>query len=274
MEEKNRMPGESTEIPGGIGAAWDEKAAGWISGRRVPEDVFARRSRWVASAAARGAPGPLFLDIGCGDGTLLGMMHDAGFDVYGCDISRKMVDAAAEYLSSRLPGARDRVRRNTADSLPFGNMKFDVISAIGVLPYLEDWAPFMKLVHGSLRPGGRFVASWANPASFFALCEALKIFLRNPKDALAGRGGAAGQIANLLKTGLWSGGHVARNPRTQPRSRRGFAALAESSGFVSEGRICWHNIRFLDGRFDSREEAGHPLASRLAWTQIEVLSRR
>jgi len=95
------------------------------------------------------------LDLGCGNGTLLGLLHDAGHTVSGVDVSPDMLSLARERLGS---GAQlyedDMVRFFT------GEEKYDIIvstcDSLNYLSKIEDVAQVFASVHKMLKPGGLF----------------------------------------------------------------------------------------------------------------------
>lgn len=115
----------------------------------------------LAEAAARMVldlvrPPGRVVDLGCGGGTLLRDLVDAGFDAWGIDLSPAMVDLARR----RVPEARVEA----GDALRAGLPPCRVVTAVGeVLNYAfapndpGAVAALLHRVHDALEPGGVFL---------------------------------------------------------------------------------------------------------------------
>ena len=113
----------------------------------------------IAQAAAAATPHARdLLDVGCGAGNyplkLLAALP--GLNVTLLDLSRPMLDRAAERVGTATPGA---VRTLQADirEVDLGRETFDVITAAAVLHHLrgeEEWRAVFEKFHRALRPGG------------------------------------------------------------------------------------------------------------------------
>jgi tRNA (cmo5U34)-methyltransferase len=115
-------------------------------------DVVAR------SAARHLRPGGTLLDLGCGAGnfTLRVLGHVTPLDCTLVDLSRPMLDRAAQRASAATSGRVETVQADMR-SLPFAPAGFDVILAGQVLHHLRedaDWESMFARLHGWLRPGG------------------------------------------------------------------------------------------------------------------------
>lgn len=95
------------------------------------------------------------LDLGCGNGALLGALSDA-FPVVegvGVDVSEAMLRAARRRQGGR---AALRFERVSGPLLPLADQSVDVVVSLLSFRYL-DWDPVMSEVRRVLRPGGRVV---------------------------------------------------------------------------------------------------------------------
>jgi len=66
------------------------------------------------------------LDVGCGDGSFLGVIKERGWDVVGCDIVSRTKDQSTTYV------------RCSADNLPFQDNSFDVVTCHHTLEHVLD----------------------------------------------------------------------------------------------------------------------------------------
>ncbi len=89
----------------------------------------------------------LVLDIGCGQGKLLGLLWDIGIPAIGLDASPTMLKAAH---GSRVFG--------DARMLPFPDNTFGGAAALYMLYHLEDPVQAVAECYRVLRPGGLFAA--------------------------------------------------------------------------------------------------------------------
>jgi SAM-dependent methyltransferase len=95
------------------------------------------------------------LDVGCGPGTVTGVLVDRlGADhVSAVDPSPSFVDAARE----RFPEVE--VREGVAEDLPFGDASFDVAVSQLVVPFMDDPLQGMSEMRRVVRPGGSVAAA-------------------------------------------------------------------------------------------------------------------
>jgi SAM-dependent methyltransferase len=118
--------------------------------------------------AARVAPGTRVLDAGCGAGLLLVLARLRGAHPSGIDASAALIGVARE----RLPGAD--LREGDLESLPFGDARFDAVTAVNTIFYASDMSNAMRELARVVRPGGRVVVTaWGPPER----CELLRDLL-------------------------------------------------------------------------------------------------
>ncbi|GFE15053.1 methyltransferase [Streptomyces glebosus] len=114
-------------------------------------------AEWLIRSLAGGSR---VLDLGCGTGLPTArQLVDAGFEVVGVDLSRRMVELAREYV----PGAAFR-RLDIADLGPEGPHdlgRFDAVAAFFSLLMLPrgEIPVVLRMVHDLLVPGGLFALS-------------------------------------------------------------------------------------------------------------------
>jgi SAM-dependent methyltransferase len=79
------------------------------------------------------------LDLGCGDGTVMGQLLDHGHDLSGCDLPERL-PALRDNLGKRLGDLFEEKIRVVADErkIPFDNGSFDVVYANQVIEHVRE----------------------------------------------------------------------------------------------------------------------------------------
>ena len=100
------------------------------------------------------------LDLGCGGGRHLACMAREGFEVHGLDYNTVALDQARRAVASE--GQVPRLVLADVAEPPFGDQRFDVVLAWGVLFHTtSDRATTMlRHIRRMLKPGGRMLANW------------------------------------------------------------------------------------------------------------------
>ena len=146
--------------------------AGYIEGYRgwTPEARNYYSRFYAVDQALRDCSGGDLLDVGCGPGMLvehLRQTRPGTFTITACDRSAEMVAAVADRVGDA-PDVRLSVAK--IDDLPYPDANFDVVTATGVLEYVEV-RPALREVARVLRPGGVAVLSILNPRSMYRMVE-------------------------------------------------------------------------------------------------------
>lgn len=117
----------------------------WFAGRRQIIESFVAQivSELELPPGARAR----ILDVGCGTGANLELLSRFG-EAEGIDIS----EDALSFCRAR--GLRD-VRRGAAESLPFADDTFDLVTALDVVEHLDDDTAGLSEARRVLKPGGR-----------------------------------------------------------------------------------------------------------------------
>ena len=118
----------------------------WYVGRR---QILRSLLRRIASEIHPVGTSPRILDVGCGTGGNLAMLTEFG-TTDGVDIAPE----ALEFCAAR--GLRN-VRLGSAESLPFADGVFDIVTALDVVEHLEDEIRALREFRRVLRPGGRIL---------------------------------------------------------------------------------------------------------------------
>ncbi|MCS7024958.1 MAG: class I SAM-dependent methyltransferase [Bryobacteraceae bacterium] len=108
----------------------------------------------LAAFTASGLPGPI-LDVGCGGGLFLRMLHERGLPAIGLDLS-----AAAAGVTWRRQGV-PAVCASLAQA-PFAPATFSLITMFHVLEHLYDPASYVDEARKLLRPSGRLIVQVPN----------------------------------------------------------------------------------------------------------------
>jgi ubiquinone/menaquinone biosynthesis C-methylase UbiE len=113
---------------------------------------------------------PDVLECGCGPGDILALLAPLRCRLTGLDLNQRYLDMAAE----KIPGAM--LINGNAESLPFPDASFDIVYAVGVLPYLSDDRTAAKEIARVTRDGGFVLISVPNYRMLHLLLNPYYIF--------------------------------------------------------------------------------------------------
>ena len=117
------------------------------------------------------------LDIGCGTGYVVALYAAGGAKVSGVDIAQRSVELTNDRL--RLFGLEADIRQSNAESLPFADASFDLVTSYGVLHHTPDTQKAINEAVRVLRPGGKLILMFYNKNSFaFRILFPLKRILQ------------------------------------------------------------------------------------------------
>jgi SAM-dependent methyltransferase len=245
---------------------WNRNSALFAATVRNPQSFYARRTALVAELVSRRADGRRALDIGCGAGQLCLELARRGFDVHGADVSGPLIAAAVEGAGDFVEAPEQRFRICEPDALPFEG-RFDVITAIGVLPYVANHGIFIARAMSRLVPGGLFLASCTNRKSLFTL-----VALARHARSFEPSGAWFAVLVNLVRTGVWSGGFVDPHAARQCRSAGALDRLCRRLGLALEDSVDLYNVRYggLDSSPLERGRLDRTFARHFGWTHVGV----
>ena len=123
----------------------------WKSGGAPDSQSYVRPA--VEEYLSKVPPGARVLDLGCGNGSMLGSFLDKGWQLVGVDISKTGIEQARK----RWPGAQFEVGDATGDLSSLG--QFDAIYSTEVIEHLVLPRRFAQNVFLLLKPGGVVVVS-------------------------------------------------------------------------------------------------------------------
>jgi SAM-dependent methyltransferase len=219
-------------------AFWSGRVERFATLAADEQSFYAYRALRVADLVADLAPAGLALDVGCGNGALGLLLGEAGREVLGLDLSQAQVARARAAADAR--GLTARCRFTIGGLEEASRHRCAAVTAIGVLPYVQDQPAFLEGLARCVSPGGLLVVTLTRAFSVFtivALARHVRAF--RPTRAWVG-------IAiNLLCTGVWSGGFLHPRARRVRRASQMDAILA-GAGFARVKALPLHNFAPLD----------------------------
>ena len=125
---------------------------------------FRQRKDQVLALLAQLVPsGGRVLDMGCGTGPVLAELRAAGWQCSGLDAAPDMLAQARERLAAAgLPD--DDLHQGDCRAAPFPDGSFDAVLCMGVISYIEDYAPILREIRRLVRPGGIAIVTCRNAA--------------------------------------------------------------------------------------------------------------
>jgi ubiquinone/menaquinone biosynthesis C-methylase UbiE len=142
-------------------AYWDEI----YRGDELQGLIYQQRQEAVLRCVDAAAPKPQakVLEIGCGAGHLTAELAQRDLQVEALDSSPGMVDLASRQLRER---GLEQVRVSLADvhNLPFDSASFDLVIAVGVIPWLHTPREAVVEMARVLTPAGQLIVTADNAA--------------------------------------------------------------------------------------------------------------
>jgi ubiquinone/menaquinone biosynthesis C-methylase UbiE len=128
---------------------------GWV-GAHVMPFVSGRLNEKVATELDL-HPDDDVLDVGCGSGGFLQHIAARGCHVAGLDASEIQVEMARQRLRDQIDGGTAEVVLGNADTLPWGDGRFDAVASLNCLKFVADPDQVLVEMYRVLRAGGRAV---------------------------------------------------------------------------------------------------------------------
>ena len=186
------MQTQSTNPQQGVISYFESSATYWKSiyerGHLTSAIYRARHNtalRWVRKlhlpSSAR------VLDIGCGAGLITVALSRQGHTVDAMDAAAAMLDMTRKRAVRQ--GVQDRVRLHLGDvhELQFEANTFDIVIAIGVIPWLHSEVAALREMHRVLKPGGFLLLTADNNARLNRILDPLSCPVFKPLRVTAKR---------------------------------------------------------------------------------------
>jgi len=194
--------------------SFDRAASYYDQTRPLPESIAKPGIQAILDITG---PSARVLEIGTGTGRISIPLLERGLDLFGCDLSSKMLMR----LHEKFPTAR--VAQADATVLPFPSAHFEAVVTVHVLHLIPSWRDVLREIRRVLVPGGTYlnVTTWGSTG--ISIRERLRLHWRDW----------------LATQGL----HV-RNPGMQDHVD--FAQAVESQGgHLTEIEVLRYPLRFV-----------------------------
>jgi len=150
-------------------------------GRLIPRIYRERREAILQWGRGIGLPaGARALEVGCGAGLTAVALAQHGFFVEAIDSTAEMIELTREETARAGVSARLRVSLGDAHKLEFPDACFDLVMAVGVIPWLHSEARGVREMGRVLKPGGYLIVTADNRARLNRLLDPLSSPLTAP----------------------------------------------------------------------------------------------
>ncbi len=165
------------------------------AGRDVAAELYRARQAAVLAWVDDPIPSmePRALEIGCGAGFLAVALAQRGYRVTAIDASAAMVESTRQHAVE--VGVGERLAAMVADvhALPDADGSYDVVVALGVLPWLADPEQALREIERVTRPNGAVILTTDNSTALVHLLDprlhpALRPLKRRLRPLLERRG--------------------------------------------------------------------------------------
>lgn len=127
---------------------------------RIYQDRMAMALQWIEQVQLPGSAH--LLEIGCGAGFATAALAMRGYRIDALDSVAAMINLTSKRLAETGTAKRVRVVRADARHLPMPDNSFDLVLALGVLPWLDDSLAAVREMARVTRPGGYVLVSADN----------------------------------------------------------------------------------------------------------------
>lgn len=246
---------------------WNKEAEKFLTISRPPNSFYNKRMDIIEKLVCRYSSPSTALDIGSAEGDLVVRLFQLGYDSYGTDISHQMIEAAIKKTSQILPEAASRFRLTQGNTEPFIT-EFDLVTAIGVLPYIANHYDYFEYLDTMLNKNGILIITCCSPFSIYNVLQIIK-HLWKFKFKLHW----VTQLKNMFKTGLRSGGFIDHTHTRQVHSVRGLKKLTRTLDYDLLETISFYNINLFDTDPINRSKLGRILSQLFGWTHMAIAQK-
>ena len=157
---------------------FESRAAYWkdvYSDDRLVPTIYQDRHNtvlgWIEDLELR--PNARILEVGCGAGLITSALARNGYIVDALDSTNAMLQMTRN--ASVRQGVQDRIRLHAADvhALPFQAHTFELVIAIGVIPWLHSERLAVREMQRVLKPGGYLLTTADNNARLDRILDPL-----------------------------------------------------------------------------------------------------
>ena len=184
---------------------------------RIYQDRMAISLEWIEQLRLPGTAH--LLEIGCGAGFATTALAMRGYRVDALDSVPTMLKLTGKRLAET--GAAERVRlvRGDVRHLPMADNSFDLVFALGVLPWLDDTLAAVREMARVTRPGGYVLVTAVNNLELGGILDPMRAPILKPVRRYLG---SALRAAKLLPP--------RQSPAFRSHSRREFDSIVSDAG--------------------------------------------
>jgi len=182
---------------------------------------------WMSEALRYADSGGLdVLDVGSGQGIDAYEYASRGARVVGIDLTPRHIELADRHIAAS--GLTARFVHGDAESMPFPDDSFDIVSSNGVLHHTPDIEAALTECRRVLRPGGAFTMILYNRRSFhYWITQVLG------HGVLGGGLFRSGSMSSVLSATVETGSSLGARPLVRVYSPGEVRRMLESAGFES-----------------------------------------
>lgn len=179
--------------------------------------------------------GAKILDVGCGPGELIANLLNRGYDLWGIDISRKMIEKATHTVSEKTLSGWNQGFVGDVEKLTFTDNFFDVVVAAGVIEYQNDDQKSLAEINRVLKINGSVIINVTNKYSYVKSLE--KIYMYTKENASLKR------FKNFIRNRLLDKKNISKpfsHPKRRVHSPKMFDRQLCKFGFEKVGYNYFH----------------------------------
>jgi ubiquinone/menaquinone biosynthesis C-methylase UbiE len=166
------------------------------------------------------------LDVGSGQGIDAYEYASRGARVVGIDLTPRHVELASQHLAES--GLKAKFVEGDAETMPFADESFDMVSSNGVLHHTPDIDAALAECLRVLRPGGTLTVVLYNRQSFhYWVTQVLE------QGLLRGELFRRGSMSRVLSAGVEAGSRLGARPLVRVYSSGEVGRMLRSAGFES-----------------------------------------